>query len=388
MLVALNLRAAVVSLPPIYDAIAASFPISIAARSLMGALPLVCFAMFGLLARSASRRFGLEKSLLIAMAMVATGEFARAALSHSMLVFGSLSVICLGGMGMGNVLLPPAITHYFRDRVGTISGLFQVLMVVSASLPSLIAVPTTEALGWRTSVGLWSVLGLLAMLPWLRLTQAHDARDHPVSVASFAAWRWPTAWAIMIVFSMGPLVMYAMIAWLPQLLVDTAGVTRESAGTMLAVYNAVGLVHSMLIPVILTKLKRPFLVVLFAIACLATGTLGLAYAPHLPWPWIILAGAGAMLLNVGLTLVNMRSRTEEGTTALSSFVQSGGYLIAGFGPIVVGYLHLAAGSWIVPCWFMASTGIVAALAAVVALRPVYIEDAVLAGAASGPAGAA
>ena len=78
--------------------------------------------------------------------------------------------------------------------------------------------------------------------------------------------------------------MYAMIAWLPQLLIDTAGVSRATAGTMLAVYNGVGLVHSMVIPMVLTRMKHPFLVVLFAIACLASGTLGLAYAPHLPWP--------------------------------------------------------------------------------------------------------
>ena len=45
----------------------------------------------------------------------------------------------------------------------------------------------------------------------------------------------------MIVFSMGPLVMYSMIAWLPQMLTETAGVTPAMAGTMLSVYNTVGL---------------------------------------------------------------------------------------------------------------------------------------------------
>ena len=206
VLVALNLRAAVVSLPPVYDAIAESSPVGVAARSFMGTLPLVCFAVFGLLARVASRRWGLERSLLLSMAMVATGELARATLSHSMLVFGGLSIVCLGGMGMGNVLLPPAITHYFRDRIGTISGLFQVLMVVSASLPSLIAVPVTSAFGWRSSIGLWSVLALLAVLPWLRLAQVHDADAQVAGPPPVSAWRWPTAWAVMIVFSMGPMV--------------------------------------------------------------------------------------------------------------------------------------------------------------------------------------
>lgn len=374
VLVALNLRAAVVSLPPIYDRIAGSFPVGLGAQSLMGSLPLLCFALFGALAPRMTRGVGLEKSLLIAMAMVAAGELARAWMSQSMLVFGLLSVVCLGGMGLGNVLLPPVITHYFPDRVGPVSGLFQVLMVVSASLPSLLAVPVADAAGWRVSVGMWGVLGAAATLPWLLLLQEHRAADHPAHPVSYAAWRWPTAWAVMLVFGTGPMVMYALIAWLPRILTETAGVSPATAGTMLSAFNAVGLVHSFLIPVVLTKMRWPYLVVVFAAVCLCSGVLGLAYAPHLPWLWIVLAGLGAMLLNIGLTLVNLRSRTEEGTTALSGFVQGAGYLVAAIGPAVAGSLHAATGSWIVPCWFMAAAGIMAALAGVAAFRPVHIED--------------
>ena len=89
VLVALNLRATVVSLPPIYQQIALSFPVSVASRSFMSTLPLVCFALFGLLARRASHLFGLEKSLLIAMVMVAAGELTRAWLSSPCLCSAS-----------------------------------------------------------------------------------------------------------------------------------------------------------------------------------------------------------------------------------------------------------------------------------------------------------
>jgi len=375
LLVALNLRAAVVCLPPIYSLVTTSFPVDSAARSLMGTLPLLCFAVFGLLARAASRRIGLERSLLLAMVMVAVGEAARAWLSDSMAAFALLSIVCFGGMGMGNVLLPPAIAHYFPTRVGTMSGVFQVLMVVSASVPSLIAIPAADALGWRTYVGLWSLLGLVAALPWLRLAQEHHAEEHPPIPLGHAAWRWPIAWAVMIVFAAGPMVMYALIAWLPQMMIDTANVTPATAGLMLAAFNAVGLAHSLLVPMVLVKLRHPYLVIAFAVLCLCSGVLGLGYAPHTPWPWIVLAGLGCMLLNIGLTLVNMRSRTQEGTTALSSFVQSGGYLLASAGPLIVGQLHAMNGSWVTACWFMAGVATVAGFAGVIAVRTVMIEDA-------------
>lgn len=178
VLVALNLRRAVVSVPPIFDRIRQSFPISPMQQGIMGTLPLVCFAVFGTIAPRSTRRFGLEKSLVIAMAMVGIGEVLRASLSRSITFFGFFSIVCLGGMGFGNVLLPPAIKHYFPQRIGALTGVHLVLTAVSASLPSLVAVPLTNAFGWRFSVGIWSVLGFAAGLPWLGLMQHHNAAEH------------------------------------------------------------------------------------------------------------------------------------------------------------------------------------------------------------------
>lgn len=59
VLVALGLRAAVVSLPPIYDRIAQSFPAGLGAQGPMGSLPLLCFAPFGIFATRVTRGFGL-----------------------------------------------------------------------------------------------------------------------------------------------------------------------------------------------------------------------------------------------------------------------------------------------------------------------------------------
>ena len=102
------------------------------------------------------------------------------------------------------------------------------------------------------------------------------------------------AWAVMLVFSMGPLVMYALIAWLPQLLIQNAGVSSATAGTMLSVFNAVGLVHSFLIPTFLPRMSRPFLAVVFAgggtlIAGLVMLVVGVVLA-------VVFAGLGVILL--------------------------------------------------------------------------------------------
>ncbi|MHC1479045.1 MFS transporter [Frateuria aurantia] len=377
-LVALNLRTAVVSVSPLYGYMRQSFPVSHTAQGIMGTLPALCFALFGIFGPGIGRRLGLSWGIVLALLMIAAGEVLRAAISPSILVFGLISMLALGGIGLGNVLLPPAIKQLFPHHVGPLTSLYLVLIAVSAAIPPMTAIPLAHLVGWRITVGLWALLGVAGILPW-----AIIARSGPVPSAqpnahtsAIQAWRWPTTWALTVLFAVGALAMYALIAWLPRLLTDSAGVTAATAGTMLAIYNFIGFPHSLLVPIYLDRSKYPMPVVILATACLCIGVLGLGFIPRWSWLWIIPAGLGAMFIPIGLTLINLRSRTKEGTTALSSFVQSAGYLISAAGPLLFGWLNQHTGSWRASCLFLAACGLAAGAAGVIAIRPVYIEDSV------------
>jgi hypothetical protein len=122
------------------------------------------------------------------------GPTALAGCLASHCFFRRLLGCCRGGMGIAHVLLPPAIKHSFANRIGVLTSLYMVLMTVSAALPSLLAVPMTEAVGWGASVGMWSLLGSAAALSWLGLLQAHDPVDHSRQRSSYAACRWPAVY--------------------------------------------------------------------------------------------------------------------------------------------------------------------------------------------------
>jgi cyanate permease len=57
--------------------------------------------------------------------------------------------------------------------------------------------------------------------------------------------------------------------------------------------------------------------------------------------------------------VKSRTQTEERATRLSGFVRGVGYLIAGAGSILVGYIH--ARGWKAPMMFVGGRGFVAVL---------------------------
>jgi MFS transporter, CP family, cyanate transporter len=343
------------------------------ARSVMGSLPVFCFAIFGTLTPRLARRIGLARSLALAMALVCLGQLGRAYLSHSVVIFGLLSVVALGGIGLGNVLVPQAIRHYLPQRIAQMTGLYLACTIIGASLPSLIAVPSANAIGWRNYLGAWGLFALIAVLPWLAMLGESVDPTH-FRRTKLPMWRSTTAWAVTALFFVGSCLTFTLIQWLPPLLKSTDDMSRATVGVMLSIFTLVALPINLIIPGLLARMHRPYVVVGLTALCAVVGPFRLVLAPHVAWIWVVLASVGATLLSVGVTLVNLRTSTEEGAGQLSGFMQGFGYLIAGIGPILVGYLYAATGAWVAPCVFLASLGVAAAAAGVIAVRPVSIED--------------
>src|SRR5699024_1852206 len=129
-------------------------------------VPVLAFAVFGSITPPLSRKLGLEPLLIISMLGAALGVAMRSTAS-SATEFILWSVIALGGMGAGNVLLPPLVKRYFPDKIGPVTAIYTTLIAVSTALPPLFVVPMANAFGWRTSLGQWMLIGVLSAVPWL-----------------------------------------------------------------------------------------------------------------------------------------------------------------------------------------------------------------------------
>jgi cyanate permease len=56
--------------------------------------------------------------------------------------------------------------------------------------------------------------------------------------------------SVSLLFSVGASDMYALIAWLPQMLTTTAGVSAATARVMISIYDSMGFPHSLLVPIV------------------------------------------------------------------------------------------------------------------------------------------
>ena len=410
LLVALNLRVAVASVSPIADQISVDVPLSTVALGTLGALPPVAFALSGLLAPLLAKRVGLEAGIALAAMAMVVGHLVRGlAGSYPTLLLGS--VLVLAGMGFGNILLPPAVKRYFPDRIGLVTTAYATLLSLSTAGPAILAAPVADAEGWRVSLGVWAILAVTGLVPWVLLlvrgrrerrdgddrtdrSDRTDRTDRPdrregagddLDSAAPALFRRMlrsrTAWAIGLSFAVSSLNAYAAFAWFPSMLVDIAEVDRTTAGALLAVYGLMGLPAALLLPALAVRIRNVGLLMQVGVGFFVAGYAGLLLAPAAaPLLWVVLTGLGPIIFPVCLVLINMRTRSHHTAIALSGLVQTIGYTIGALGPLVVGVLHDTTGGWTAPLLFLMSTTAIASVTGVMLARPRFVEDDLDAGA--------
>ena len=378
LLAAFNLRTAVTSLTPLLQTVGETFGFGSAVTGVVGMLPTASFAFFGVMTARIVHRLGLERTTALAMALATAGLLARGFVQGTTGLIVT-SLLALAGMGIGNVALPPLVKRHFPGRVGVLSSLYITLLQLGTMLPAFAAVPLANAYGWRVSLASWSVASLVALLPWIVLLRqqghAHggDLPDtHPPRKAR--AWHSGLGWAMCAMFGMTSLATYSMFTWLPRWFVE-AGATPQAAGNLLGVYSAVLLPLALLVPLVATRMRRPFLIVLAAVACYAVGFLGMLWKPlAFPNLWAASLGMAGMTFPLGLVLINLRTRTPAGSAMLSSFVQGVGYTLACLGPLLFGLLHEWSGHWAWPVGFLGLCILALAWGGWQACRPRYLED--------------
>ncbi len=401
LLVALTLRTAVTVVPPLVSTIDHDLPLNASVIGVLGMLPTAAFAVFGFLTPYVIKWASLERLTVIAMLVAVVGQICRV-LVPSTGLFLFFSVIALAGMGAGNVLLPPLVKQYFPDRIGLMTALYVTLLSAGTALPAQLAVPVADAAGWQFSLSLWSGVNVLAAVPWVVMLIAHrqdrvaqgaaavSVSSDPtlaapdstvprgsagtVKTVKIRPWRSPLAIGLTLMFGCTSLNTYALFAWLPGILTD-AGLGRAEAGSMLALFAAVGLPLSLLVPLVASRMKNPFPLVVVFLGCFVIGYLGLLLTPGTgTWLWVVLAGMGPGTFPLSLLLINHRTRTRTGAGALSGFSQGAGYALACTGPLFFGLLHEGTGSWLIPFLFLFATLVLLVTGAFFACKPRFLED--------------
>jgi len=376
---AFALRPAVTSLGAVLVEVRTDLGLASWLASVLTTLPVLCFAAIGALTHLLTHRLGLHRSALLALVAIALGLVTRAG-TDSPTVFTVASTLALAGMAVGNVSLPHLVKVHFPDRIPTVTALYSCALLIGASVPSGLTVPVADAAGgWRVGLGVWAATAAVAALPWVLLLR-RDVRERDDDAARAGVrvrqglLRSPLAWAMALFFGLQSAQAYAQFGWLPAIYSD-AGLSPAAAGLMLTVATAVGVPAPLVLPAYARRTSDHRLLVAGFCGLTAAGLCGLLLAPAtVPWLWAACLGLGGAAFPWVLAMLALRTRTAEGTAALSGFVQSIGYLLAAVGPLGTGLLHDATGSWTLPVAVLLALTVPMLVTGLRFARPRLLED--------------
>lgn len=380
ILVGLNLRPVLASVPPLLDRLQAAIALSDSAAGLLTALPVFVMGL-GALSVAPLRRMMREHHAIavgVALVMAATACRLWAHDANLMLLTGVIAGL---GIAVTQALLPYTIKAQFRSGVSAIMGLYSTAIMGGAAVASVASPVLAERVGWPQALAAWSVPAAAALLCWLLVyrlgavapwatdaakatnaTNAANATGQPVTGHSHR-------WLLAVFFGLGTGAYTLVLAWLPPYY-TALGWTPVSAGRLLGAVTVAEIVAGLLVSAAIGRLRDRRVALFAAIGLLTLGLLGLIFAPVLlAWPAAVLAGLGiGALFPLSLIVTMDHASTPAQAGRLASFVQGVGYLVAALFPFVAGVIrqHL---SGLRPAW-MLMAGICLILFAIAArLRP-------------------
>lgn len=320
------------------------------AVTVLGVLPPLLMGLCAPLAPMVRRRLGDERGLLMASLILLGGSLIRP-LGMTGLMVGT--AVVAGATALVNVLVPVLVhTRFPAARTGVMMGVYAVCMGTGSAVIAALMVPVTHATGsWHAAIAVAIVpaaVAAIAIAPQGRVRPPATAHG-PQATHSHRVHRTPVAWSLLCFFGIQTLLFYAVLSWLPSIMVAD-GTSAGLAGVAQSVFIVGVGVGGFIAPALAGRRAdhRPH--ILATIAVCAVGVLGvlLVHGPtSIACALVLGAGLGGGQSLPGVLYAH-RGKSPERIAALSTFAQTGGYLLACLGPVGMAALHSATGSWTLP----------------------------------------
>lgn len=373
LLIAANLRAALTSVGPLVETIRTDLGLTAGEVGFIGTLPLLTFAAVSPQVPRVTRRVGTDQMLWTALALLAGGIVLRSLPVTGLLWVGT--VLLGAAIAIGNVLMPSLIKRDFPGRVHAMTGVYTAVIGIVASTAAGVAVPLAGVLpgGWRTSLGCWAGLVLVALAVWTPQITRRRAVPAPVTDKTTTPWRSLLAWECAGFMALSACGFYTVFSWYSSIL-QSYGTSETTAGWLLFAYQLIGVVMSFVMPVVLSRMRDQRAAAVTSAVLTMTGYLGLLFAPGLAVLWVLVTGFGAGgVFFLALAFFSLRAADPRSSAALSGMGQSIGYLVAAVGPVLFGFLHDVTNGWRVPLAVLAGVSAAHALIGLRAGRDAHVK---------------
>ena len=349
VLIGTVLRSPFTALPTILGDIAQGLGVEVSSLGILTSLPLLMFALFSAFASRLTQKIGLEHLFTYCLLLLTVGSAIRI-FNLPLLYLGTL--IIGASIAIFNVLLPSMIQTNQPQKISLLTTLYVTAMGVSTAIASYLSVPITQASSWKGLILVLSFLCLVTLLIWLpNHRHNHYLEGQKEKQVKENILKSKDVWAIIIFGGLQSLLFYTSMTWLPTIAIS-AGLSNSDAALLASIFSLISIPFSMTVPSLTTHLSdghRRIMLTIISIAGM-TGIAMLLYPSSSFLYWLVvhllIGTACSALFPYLMVCFSLKTSSPEKTAQLSGLAQTGGYILAAFGPALFGYSFELFQSWI------------------------------------------
>ncbi|HGS0946598.1 cyanate permease [Streptococcus pneumoniae] len=349
ILIGVSLRTPFTVLPIILGNISQGLEVEVSSLGVLTSLPLLMFTLFSPFSTRLAQKIGLEHLFTYSLFFLTIGSLIRL-INLPLLYLGTLMVGA--SVAVINVLLPSLIQANQPKKIGFLTTLYVTSMGIATALASYLAVPITQASSWKGLILLLTLLCLATFLVWLpNHRYNHRLAPQTKQKSQIKVMRNKQVWAIIIFSGFQSLIFYTVMTWLPTMSIH-AGLSSHEAGLLTSILSLISIPFSMTIPSLTTNLSTRNRQLMLTLVSLA-GVVGISmlFFPinnFIYWLAIhlLIGTATSALFPYLMVNFSLKTSAPEKTAQLSGLSQTGGYILAAFGPTLFGYSFDLFHSWV------------------------------------------
>lgn len=349
ILIGVSLRTPFTVLPIILGNISQDLGVEVSSLGVLTSLPLLMFTLFSPFSTRLAQKIGLEHLFTYSLFFLTIGSLIRL-INLPLLYLGTLMVGA--SVAVINVLLPSLIQANQPKKIGFLTTLYVTSMGIATALASYLAVPITQASSWKGLILLLTLLCLATFLVWLpNHRYNHRLAPQTKQKSQIKVMRNKQVWAIIIFSGFQSLIFYTVMTWLPTMSIH-AGLSSHEAGLLTSILSLISIPFSMTIPSLITSLSTRNRQLMLTLVSLA-GVVGISmlFFPinnFIYWLAIhlLIGTATSALFPYLMVNFSLKTSAPEKTAQLSGLSQTGGYILAAFGPTLFGYSFDLFHSWV------------------------------------------
>ena len=349
VLIGTVLRSPFTALPTILGDIAQGLGVEVSSLGILTSLPLLMFALFSAFASRLAQKIGLEHLFTYCLLLLTIGSVIRI-FNLPLLYLGTL--IIGASIAIFNVLLPSMIQANQPQKISLLTTLYVTAMGVSTAIASYLSVPITQASSWKGLILVLSILCLVTLLVWLpNHRHNHYLEGQQEKKSKENILKSKSVWAIIVFGGLQSLLFYTSMTWLPTMAIS-AGLSNSDAALLASIFSLISIPFSMTIPSLTTRLSdghRQIMLTIISIAGM-TGIAMLLYPSDNFLYWLVvhllIGTACSALFPYLMVCFSLKTSSPEKTAQLSGLAQTGGYILAAFGPTLFGYSFDLFQSWV------------------------------------------